>query len=186
MRTAGHLLRLGASDWSIWNQSVLRSAGFPVSGASRLSDPELAAAADLAVAGKTSRDEFQAAYERASGRLSEQIRLIARLPAFREAVAWQNRALIATCIDKAAAGEPRNVRGRNHESTIAGYWQRYCVKNDTIGFFGPVGWAHWSAGDAAIRVASGPGLLRRRTTYLEVWAVDAVARALEQEPALLP
>ncbi|SCL60076.1 Lantibiotic dehydratase, C terminus [Micromonospora eburnea] len=186
MTTASHLLRLGASDWSIWNQSVLRSAGFPVSGANRLSDPELASAADLAVAGKTSRDEFQAAYERAAGRLSEQIRLIARDPAFREAVAWQNRALIANCVDKAAAGEPRNVRGRNHESTIASYWQRYCVKNDTVGFFGPVGWTHWSAGDAAVRVASGPRLLARRTTYLEVWAVDAVARALEQEPELLP
>lgn len=184
--TAEHLLRLGGSDWSIWKQSVLRSGGFPAAEVGRLSNVELASAADLSATGEGSRDDYQAAYERATAQLSEQIRQIARDPAFREAVAWQNRALIADCVDKAAAGEPRNVRGRNHESTIASYWQRYCVKNDTIGFFGPVGWAHWSADDAATRVTPGPDLLARRTTYLEVWAVDAVARALEQDPRLMP
>ncbi|BCB89682.1 lantibiotic dehydratase [Phytohabitans suffuscus] len=184
--TAEHLIRLGGSDWSIWKQSVLRSGGFAAAGVGRLSNVELAAAADLSATGGGSRDDYQAAYERATAHLSEQIRQIARDPAFREAVAWQNRALIADCLDKAAAGEPRNVRGRNHESAIASYWQRYCVKNDTIGFFGPVGWAHWSTDGAAIRVTPGPGLLARRTTYLEVWAVDAVARALEQDPRLTP
>jgi len=184
--TAEHRLRLGGSDWSIWKQSVLRSAGFPAAGVGRLGDAELASAADRSATGEGSRDDYLAAYERATARLSEQIRRIARDPAFREAVAWQNRALIADCVDKAAAGEPRNVRGRNHESAIASYWQRYCVKNDTIGFFGPVGWAHWSTDEAATRVTPGPGLLARRTTYLEVWAVDAVAAALEQDPQLRP
>ncbi|MEO3772669.1 lantibiotic dehydratase [Micromonospora sp. B9E7] len=184
--TAEHLLRLGGSDWSIWKQSVLRSAGFPAAEVDRLSNVELASAADRSTTGEGSREDYQAAYERATAQLSEQIRHIARDPAFREAVAWQNRALIADCVDKAAAGEPRNVRGRNHESAIASYWQRYCVKNDTIGFFGPVGWAHWSADDAATHVTPGPDLLARRTTYFEVWAVDAVAHALEQDPQLLP
>jgi hypothetical protein len=184
--TAEHLLRLGGSDWSIWKQSVLRSGGFPAAEVGRLSNAELASAADLTATGEGSRDDYQAAYERATAQLSQQIRQIARDPAFREAIAWQNRALIADCLDKAAAGEPRNVRGRNHESAIASYWQRYCVKNDTIGFFGPVGWAHWSTEDAAVRVTPGPDLLSRRTTYLEVWAVDAVARALEQDPRLMP
>ncbi|MEV7327465.1 lantibiotic dehydratase [Micromonospora sp. NPDC093244] len=184
--TAEHLLRLGGSDWSIWRQSVLRSAGFPAAEVGRLSSGELAAAADRLASGEGSRDDYQAAYDLATTDLSEQIRRIARDPAFREAVAWQNRALIADCVDKAAAGEPRNVRGRNHESAIASYWQRYCVKNDTIGFFGPVGWAHWSTDDAATRVRPGRDLLARRTTYFEVWAVDAVARALEQDPKLLP
>ncbi|MEU8258399.1 lantibiotic dehydratase [Micromonospora inaquosa] len=184
--TGEHLLRLGGSDWSIWKQSVLRSAGFPAAEVDRLSNVELASAADRSATGEGSREDYQAAYERATAQLSEQIRHIARDPAFREAVAWQNRALIADCVDKAAAGEPRNVRGRNHESTIASYWQRYCVKNDTIGFFGPVGWAHWSADDAATHVTPGPDLLARRTTYFEVWAVDAVAHALEQDPQLLP
>ncbi|MGW3892431.1 lantibiotic dehydratase [Micromonospora chokoriensis] len=184
--TAEHLLRLGGSDWSIWKQSVLRSAGFPAAEVDRLSNVELASAADRSATGEGSREDYQAAYERATAQLSEQIRHIARDKAFREAVAWQNRALIADCVDKAAAGEPRNVRGRNHESAIASYWQRYCVKNDTIGFFGPVGWAHWSADDAATHVTPGPDLLARRTTYFEVWAVDAVAHALEQDPQLLP
>ena len=184
--TAEHLIRLGGSDWSIWKQSVLRSAGFPAVEVGRLSNPELASAADRAATGDGGRTEYQAAYERATAQLTAGIRQIARDPAFREAVAWQNRALIADCVDKTAAGEPRNVRGRNHESAIASYWQRYCVKNDTIGFFGPVGWAHWSTDDAATRVTPGPDLLARRTTYLEVWAVDAVGRALEQDPRLLP
>lgn len=184
--TAEHLIRLGGSDWSIWKQSVLRSAGFPAVGVRRLSNPELASAADRAATGEGGRSDYLAAYERATAQLSEGIRLIARDPVFREAVAWQNRTLIADCVDKAAAGEPRNVRGRNHESAIASYWQRYCVKNDTIGFFGPVGWIHWSADEAATQVKHGPNLLARRTTYLEVWAVDAVGQALEQDPRLTP
>ena len=35
----------------------------------------------------------------------------------------------------------RNSQQRQHEALVASYLQRYCAKNDSIGFFGPVGWS---------------------------------------------
>jgi Lantibiotic dehydratase, N terminus len=159
---------------------VVRSAGFPAAEVLALSDPDLARAADAGA------DDFDLVYERATVRLSEAIRRFASEPRFREAVTWQNRRMLDDCLDKAAAGEPRNVRGRNHELAIASYAQRYCVKNDTIGFFGPVGWAAWAPTERAVTAQPGPDLLTRRTVYFEVWAIDAVVHALGEDPALLP
>lgn len=181
-----HLLTLPGTRWVIWRQSVLRGAGFPAEGVTALADPELAAAADRANREPDAVDDYRRVHREAGDRLSAQIRRIAADPLFREAVAWQNRRLIPECLDKAVAGEPRNARGRAHELTIANHWQRYCVKNDTIGFFGPVCWASLHTGAEALRVRPGPRLLARRTTYFETWAVDQVALTLTDDPAMVP
>jgi len=187
-----HLVPLGGTGWHLWRDVVLRSAGFPAREVLALADADLAAAADRALtgAGHQARTAYDGEYAAATGRLSAAVRRVAGDTRFREAVTWQNRRLLSECLDKAAAGEPRNVRGRNHELTIASYLQRYCLKNDTIGFFGPVGWARWSEGEGpggpALTVATGDRLLARRTVYFETWTVDAVARALGEDPLLRP
>ncbi|HET8657825.1 MAG TPA: lantibiotic dehydratase [Micromonosporaceae bacterium] len=183
-----HLVPLGGSGWHVWRDAVLRSAGFPARAVLALADAGLAAAADRAVAtaGHPARAAYDDEYAAATGRLSAAIRGVAGDTRFREAVTWQNRRLLGECLDKAAAGEPRNVRGRNHELTIASYLQRYCLKNDTIGFFGPVGWARWGEEGPALTVTVGDRLLARRTVYFETWTVDAVARALGEDPLLRP
>jgi hypothetical protein len=181
-----HLARLGDTDWGIWREVALRSTGFPAAGVLALNDPALAAAADAAVLDPARAAGYRQEYEAATGRLSAAVRQVARTPRFREAVAWQNPKLVRQCLDKAAAGEPRNVRGRNHELTIASYLQRYCLKNDTIGFFGPVGWARWNDDGPPLAVRPGPEFLSRRTVYFEAWAIDAVARSLSAEPAVRP
>ena len=61
---------------------------------------------------------------------------------------------------------------------IANYVQRYSLKNDMIGFFGPVGWAAADSTAAGLVVTPGEQLLARRTTYFEVWAIDKVADAI--------
>src|SRR5690242_11974087 len=58
------------------------------------------------------------------------------------------------------------------------------MKNDTIGFFGPVCWARWTDDGPPLTVGLGDRFLRRRTTYFETWAIDAVARALSADPDL--
>src|SRR5436305_1527333 len=71
-------------------------------------------------------------------------------PALREAIAWQNRHALATGIDMLRRHGPeparRKTKDRQHESLVASYLQRYCAKNDTIGFFGPVGWSQFDEG----------------------------------------
>ncbi len=182
-----HLIPLDGRDWGVWRDVVLRSAGFPADLVLTLTDPELAAAADAAVYDPGRLADYRREYASATDRLSAAVQKIARMGRFREAVAWQNPKLIKQCLDKIAAGEPRNVRGRNHELTIAGYLQRYCVKNDTIGFFGPVGWARWTDDGAAwLGMNVSDRFLSRRTANFEAWAVDAVARALSAAPALRP
>lgn len=176
-----HLTSLGTSGWSLWRETALRSAGFPAERILAICDGELAAAADQVDETRSSSLEHYAkVFDEAADRLSATIRRTAADPGFREAVTWQNPSLIPNCVDKAAAGEPRNVRGRNHELTIVNYLQRYCLKNDTVGFFGPVGWARFDSepDSAALSLTHGAGLLRRRTTYFEGWAVEAVARVI--------
>ncbi|WP_320068803.1 lantibiotic dehydratase [Micromonospora sp. RTGN7] len=171
---------LGGTGWVLWRDAALRGAGFPADGVLEICDDALAAAADRA------DDEYPQAFADATGRLSAAIRRTASDDLFREAVTWQNPVLVPDCLDKAAAGEPRNVRGRNHELTIASYLQRYCLKNDTIGFFGPVCWARLGTGAGGVDVRPGPQLLGRRTTYFENWAVDALADAIAARPEVFP
>lgn len=184
---AGELAPLGGTRWALWRDAALRGAGFPAERFLTLCDNELAAAADLSDDGDLAGlERYAEVFAAAEQRLSTQIRAAAVETRFREAVTWQNPALVGLCLDKAAAGEPRNVRGRNHELTIATYLQRYCLKNDTVGFFGPVGWARVDDSDSGLTAAPGPAPLARRTTYFESWAIDAVADTIAAMPRVRP
>src|SRR4051812_30253024 len=181
-----HLISLGGGGWAAWRDVVLRGAGFPAETVDLLIDPKLADMADLAVHDAGRRPAYLEEYWAATTRLSSAVREVARSARLREAVAWQNPKLITLCLDKAAAGEPRNTRGRNHELTIASYLQRYSMKNDTIGFVGPVGWARWAEAGPPLAMHVGEHFLTRRTVYFETWAIDAVARALSADRPLRP
>src|SRR5262249_12670829 len=71
-----------------------------------------------------------------------------------------------------------------HKRMAASYLQRYCVKNDSIGFFGPVGWATFDDQVTTPRLVPGRQLLDRRTVYFEHWAIDALAGRLSEDRAL--
>src|SRR5262249_51545486 len=79
----------------------------------------------------------------------------------------------------------RRSKDRYREVMITSYLQRYCLKNDTIGFFGPVGWARVTPEIAGLDVVPGDQLLARRTTYFEVWAIDKVAGTIAAQGRLL-
>jgi hypothetical protein len=120
--------RIGLSDgWALWRDFAVRSTGFPVAGLEVFGAP----------------DE------------SERLAEVARDPAFREAVAWQSRMSLASAVDKHASGRRESPgRVRRREEVIASYWQRYCSKNDTIGFFGPLGWGGFSGNGFHARAGS--------------------------------
>jgi hypothetical protein len=130
--------------------------------------------------------EFQLAQLRVSHALQE----VASSPRFHEAVIWQNHAAWNRAI-KNQLLEPinsskRSSKQRQHEELIAMYLQRYCTKNDTIGFFGPVGWAQFVPEGEAIEVRPGPELLAARDVYIESWCIDEVAETIGREPSLRP
>ena len=64
-----------------------------------------------------------------------------------------------------AAARWRRTRSR-------GYWQRYCAKNDTIGFFGPLAWGSFGDATAVARPAAWSA---SRVVHFETWAMEAVA-----------
>ncbi|HZD95010.1 MAG TPA: lantibiotic dehydratase, partial [Candidatus Sulfotelmatobacter sp.] len=112
---------------------------------------------------------------------SSALQSFARDARFQEAVIWQNRHAFETAIQPALRDlkqSGRNQRQRNHELLIARYAQRYCVKNDSIGFFGPVVWARVEAGDGIFDLRPGVALIDRRQTYFESWAIDRCAASL--------
>jgi hypothetical protein len=180
IQLAPHLVRL-SDDWALWRTVCLRGAGFPVSLLARLGAPELASAADRVNSGGTGVDETAYAAEFAAEvrRQSLVLHEMAGLPPLREAVAWQNRHALETGIDVLRRHGPgtskRNAQTRRHEALVASYLQRYCAKNETIGFFGPVGWS-WIDDEAGVRVTPAPAgeMIAARVTYLEGWAVRAI------------
>jgi amino acid adenylation domain-containing protein len=204
---APHLLRL-TGDWALWRMVCLRAAGFPIHLLAALGDASLAEAADAIIAADAAASERAAAdpvaRDRAGAvyaaeltaavrRLSAALHEAASRPALREAVAWQNRHALTTGIDVLVRRGPepgkRNAQIRQHGALVASYLQRYCAKNDTIGFFGPVGWSRIDD-DPGIRIThAAPGhSLAARVTYLEGWAVRAIMadHATALRPWLVP
>ncbi|WP_328379826.1 lantibiotic dehydratase family protein [Streptomyces sp. NBC_00440] len=167
-----HRLTLHA-DWSLWRLAALRSAGMPISWLDGFAVPDCA------------DDESDTRSRETS---AAAVRSVVAQPAFLEAVTWQNPALIRNWMgrfaaDLAADGDGRLSRRDQREALVAFLAQRYCAKNETIGFFGPVAWARFTDDQAGVTTRGTAGL-RSRTLFREHWAVDAIARAFAERPAL--
>jgi len=134
--------------------------------------------------------EFNRVFEVSTMGVSEAICEIARTSKFREAVIWQNRRGFHTAISLLLEGPPqqsqKNKHWRRSEELAAIYLQRYCTKNDTIGFFGPIGWARVHDKDMLINVEPGPNLVADRNVYFDAWAIDALAESLGKNEAIRP
>jgi hypothetical protein len=184
---------LPGSQWSLWRQVVLRAPGFPAAGIDLLASKELAAAADGLTeretddAGQWSR--YRILFGEETERLSAKILGLAAEPRLALALAWQNHRIFNTAIapmlrNQAGNNVRRNSKQRQHEELIASYWQRYCVKNDTIGFTGPVGWS-WLDPEAAVtRLEPGQELIASSEVFFETWIIDRLAAAIAAEPGM--
>lgn len=133
-------------------------------------------------------DEAARGYDTERAHAAVALRNVARDPLFREAITWQNRDLLGRALDPLLRTEAgaTDKETRQRELLVARYLQRYALKNDTIGFFGPVGWGSFAEIDEAVRAEPGPSLLAGRAVYFEHWAVDALAARLGAEAELRP
>jgi len=147
---APHLVAL-AGEWALWRDIAVRTAGFPVSGLGVFASPD----------------------EQAG------LRAVACDLLFRTAVTWQNRAAMHNAVAKIAAGAAAPPsRQRQREEVVASYWQRYCAKNDTIGFFGPLAWGRVTDDGPAVQASCGQ-LVSESIVHFEAWAIQALAEALD-------
>lgn len=123
------------------------------------------------------RMEFEERYAADSEQIWEALVTISTEPVFREAVAWQNPEALRTGIDKIAKSkEPK------YQRLVANYLQRYCTKNDTIGFFGPIAWGHIVPGPSNLMV--GANLVAQREVFFSSWAVNALATRMSENQVL--
>ena len=182
---AGHRVPLAGTTWSVWRDVCLRSAGFPADMVLAVCDEPLAHSADLAAADRAGAGlaepgpAYDAVYAAATERLSRAIAAVHADPVFQEALTWQNPRLAQFLDDHGIGqGAARRTKDRDREQVVASYLQRYCLKNDMIGFFGPVGWATATQDTAELVVTPGERLIGRRTTHFEVWAIDKAAAAV--------
>jgi len=149
-----HLCELQPGKWALWREVGLRAPGFPVNGLQAFGAPDEGA----------------------------RLRELARDRRFLEAVTWQNRPALHNAVAKVGIADGRDDSAtRRRLDVVASYWQRYCAKNETIGFFGPMGWATVIDGDDAIVQRPGPQLLADRQVRFEVWAIQALADALAED-----
>src|SRR5580658_9592255 len=184
----GHLVPLPGSEWKVWRDARLRTTGFPADGLDRLSAPDCAAVADAYLAGEVSSEIWQEAFGKTLAHCSHEVQAIATEPAFREAVIWQNPGVMPSIDGMLKAGPQarRNARQRERERLVARYWQRYCAKAETIGFYGPVCWARVDPGTAAVIARPGPTLLRSRRVDLEHWALSECAERIAVDVSVRP
>lgn len=146
-----HLVPL-SGEWAVWRDFAVRSAGFPV-------------------------DSLQAF---GPGDEGARLAAVASDPAFQEAVAWQNRSAYRTAVATVADGlTASGSKRRRREDVVAAYWQRYCSKNDTIGFFGPLAWGTIRDDGPAVAFRSGD-VVAEREVHFETWTVETLARRIGQ------
>ncbi len=146
--------------------------------------PSLAALQQAMARAARAHKDFQNVFSVAASELVLSIRDIAETDRFKEAIIWQNRRAFHTGVESflrhVGNGAKRNSKQKQYEQLISNYVQRYCAKNDTIGFFGPVGWARFDGHDSYITTRIGPNLLAERNVYFEGWCIDALAETLNE------
>ncbi|MEV5721066.1 lantibiotic dehydratase [Amycolatopsis mediterranei] len=154
------------STWSVWPVLMFRTAGTEATRALTFSAPD---------------DEAFLPVEE----LAELARRVVEDPWFQEALTWQNPHVVETWVEEVHTSvRPAVLRRRN--SKIAMFLQRYATKNDTIGFFGPVGWARLDQDAPGVLPVVGKGDEVHRHSYFEPWVIETLARRWENDPRLRP
>jgi hypothetical protein len=153
-----------------------------------------AAVAEKLLAAQSGENEaltkFKAEFQSEVARISSAIRETANDDSFQRAILLQNaramRHMRSAFRPAAGAEQKRGFKERQNEELIASYIQRYSAKNDTIGFFGPVGWARFVSEGDAITARPGPGLIKKSSMYFEHWCIDALANKISEDERLRP
>jgi hypothetical protein len=142
---------------------------------------------------RRARDELAAQRQRTADavraarlRAAEALQRTARDPLFREALTWQNRVVVRNTLDKLLEVAPHvdDAKARERRRVVAKYVQRYLLKNETIGFFGPIVWGSVDPTTAGFVATPGPSLVDKRVVSFEDWTIAAVAAQLSKDPEI--
>ncbi|MFY0566268.1 lantibiotic dehydratase [Archangium lansingense] len=128
------------------------------------------------------RAALSARYAEERQELRRRLRERAAEPSIQEAVFFSNPAMYENVWSRYLEGEqrPDNSDARRVERQVYTYLQRFCAKNETTSFFGPISYGECDGedGDDVKVVPSGS---TRRRTFLTFWAITELARAVARE-----
>jgi hypothetical protein len=131
---------------------------------------------------RTHRAALSARYAEERQALRKRLRERAAEPAIQEAVFFSNPAMYENVWSRYLEGEqrPDNSDARRVERQVYTYLQRFCAKNETTSFFGPISYGECDGEDGEdVKVV--PSASTRRRTFLTFWAVTELARAVARE-----
>ena len=134
-------------------------------------------------------DAGQAAWQRELAELRRQLREIAGDLRFQEAIFLSNPDMYAGLQRYLGSDmqEKRTSDVRKFERRLIFYLQRFCVKNETQSFFGPINYGQLDPEQPFnIRVQRSAGSLRRRVVFPSQWMVEALATRIGAEAELRP
>jgi hypothetical protein len=141
--------------------------------------------ADLHSAARELHVKFQEEFEKSVLSVSQALRETVADPQFQQAVLLQNREALRR-VTHSFLRPKRGFKERQNEEMVASYLQRYCLKNDTIGFFGPVGWARFSENVRTAEMEPGPELVAHSAIFFENWCIEALAEKFAEDRTLCP
>ncbi|WP_329561911.1 lantibiotic dehydratase [Streptomyces uncialis] len=150
-------------------------------------------------------------YEGADADATKELRVVLERPRVAEAVLLSNPDAYRNMLRPLLTADgPLNSRRRRARRQLYTYVQRFCAKNETVSFFGPMAYGTLAETGPEAEADTGPGpgtgtgtgtgtdgsvdvttslrtdLPRRRKVFLSHWAGRALARAVARDGALLP
>ncbi|MEU0687327.1 lantibiotic dehydratase [Streptomyces uncialis] len=144
-------------------------------------------------------------YEDADADATKELRVVLERPQVAEAVLLSNPDAYRNMLRPLLTADgPLNSRRRRARRQLYTYVQRFCAKNETVSFFGPMAYGTLAEAETATATRTGTetgtqnngsadgatslrtDLPRRRKVFLSHWAGRALARAVARDGALLP
>ncbi|MGW7364410.1 lantibiotic dehydratase [Streptomyces sp. NPDC054841] len=130
------------------------------------------------------QQRYALAYQEADDQAGKQLRDLLATPEISEAVflsnpdAYRNMLLPLLAHDGPLTSRWRRVRRQMYT-----YVQRFCAKNETVSFFGPMAYGSVRPGDGAeLRQDVSPA----RRVFFSHWAARALTTAMARDPRILP
>ena len=187
--------------WTMTRLCWIRSAGFPCHMAHELSDPasvrllqgwlysdEDRSTQRLRVGPLPAADEWDDIEEALLRNVREKLLGIIRDESFQEAVFLSNRESferIRTLAADGWSGKRKRLQERTRLAWM--YLQRFCTKNDTSSFYGPISWGEVVNASSRLEVErSSKNWLKQRKIFLEHWAIQALANVISDDPEIYP
>ncbi|RAY16148.1 lantibiotic dehydratase [Actinomadura craniellae] len=129
-------------------------------------------------------DHYRHAYEKADVSATEALHLVLDREEVREAVYLSNPDAHRNMLEPfLARGTALNARWRRARRQMYTYVQRFCAKNETVSFFGPMAYgAARPGGGAVLRTDLHPV----RRVFFSGWAARELCRTIARSPRLLP